>query len=81
MSRESKKTQKKLNYQRAWGSERMKCQHLKNKDKINTNVVVDVGNYAIEGCCGRACYTIWGIVFCPFCGERLINKKEKEVKE
>jgi hypothetical protein len=53
-----------------------KCPHLKS-DAITTAVHKTDDGFEIDGCCGGQCSTITGIVFCPFCGERLFVKESK----
>lgn len=49
-----------------------KCKHLEDP-RISEVVQKDEGDgsYAINGCCGGGCYVIYGIRFCPYCGEEL----------
>ena len=48
----------------------MKCTHLKN-DKVQSDFEKEESGYSLDGCCGGQCKVIWGMMFCPFCGEKL----------
>jgi len=64
-----------------------KCKHLEIEWEwgagkgINEAVDYDeeTKSYAISGCCGGGCYVIYGIKYCPFCGEKLTPPKEEEI--
>jgi len=55
----------------------MKCKHLKDDKKIEQRVIGLNNGYAIEGCCGN-CLVIQGIIYCPFCGEKIVKKELKQ---
>lgn len=52
-----------------------KCEHLIDTQKINQPVELFKSGYAINGCCSGGCCVITGILYCPFCGEKLEVKK------
>jgi hypothetical protein len=43
-------------------------------DHGNGEFIKDEGKpyYSINGCCGGGCYVVTGVLYCPFCGTRLI---------
>ena len=46
------------------------CEHLLD-GKVTQNFTLLEDGYAINGCCGGGCYVIHGIIYCPYCGEKL----------
>lgn len=46
------------------------CEHLFD-DKVKQPITLYDDGYAIDGCCGGECTVINGIIYCPFCGEKI----------
>ncbi len=65
------------------GRIKVKCEHLWEEyhDKISEPVEKLDDGYAINGCCGGGCLVITGIIYCPFCGEKIFHKNEKEKQD
>lgn len=36
----------------------------------------DGKSWNIKGCCGGGCYVVTGMLFCPYCGMRLIEEEQ-----
>lgn len=47
------------------------CEHLESEKVTQEAILEEDATYSIPGCCGGGCYIIAGIMFCPFCGERI----------
>jgi len=39
------------------------------------------GSWNVNGCCGGGCYVLTGLRYCPWCGERIADQKDRGVSE
>lgn len=51
------------------------CEKFKEQvEKRQIDLFLSEGKCHVYGCCGGGCYVLTNIIFCPFCGKKIINE-------